>query len=328
MELVITPLFMAVLLAYVLTPPVRYLEKQGLSRSAAILTIYIFFAAILLLACLHIFPSLLKELEELLALLPEYTDRFMRFLEMLERQWQRFRLPPGMRGALDENIRTFQSMLARRLEDLVRLLVSVVGQLIALLLVPLFTFYYLRDSNYFRRRLLIFLPQALRENTEQALTDVSKTLGAYLQGIVIVSASVGAMLYVGFLLLGIEFALFLALLNTLLNIVPYFGPVIGAVPAVVIALLQSTDLAWKTVLLMLVVQQVESQLIAPRVFSYELGFHPLVVVIALLLGGLYLGFFGLVFIVPLAAIFVIVYRHFSPLIRQAFKELINGKKWL
>lgn len=320
-ELVITPLLLSVLLAYILAPPVRYLQnKQRLSRSAAIITIYIFFAALVLLACLNIFPNLLMELEELGKLLPEYTERSMLFLEDLEERWNRFQFPPGMRGTIDENIDALQRHLAQRLEKVAMFLLSVIGQLVALLLVPLVTFYYLRDSDKFKEKLLFLLPVKYRDELEQSLAEVNKALGAYLRGIIMVSLAVGLMLYLGLLILGVEFALVLGILNALLNIIPYFGPLFGAVPVLIIAFLQSPPLAWKALVLIIIVQQVESQLITPRVFGNELGFHPLMVVIALLLGGLYLGFFGLVFIIPLTAVFLIFVKHFFPLLKQAVGE--------
>ena len=321
LEFVITPLLLSVLLAYLLAPPVRYLEKkQHLTRSSAIFTLYIFFTAVFLLICLNVFPALLQELDELAGLLPEYTERTVLFLEGLEDRWKRFEIPPSVRGAIDENIRGLQSMLAKRLEIMALFMLSVIGRLIGLLLIPLFTFYYLRDSDYIKRRLLLMIPLSLRREMEQTLADVNVTLGAYLRGIIIVSLAVGGMLYLGLLILGVEFALFLGILNALLNIIPYFGPLIGAVPVVIIAFLQSPSLAGKVVILIIIVQQVESQLITPRVFGHQLGFHPLVVVIALLLGGIYLGFFGLVFIIPLAAVLLIFIKHFYPLVKQFIKE--------
>ena len=325
MELVITPLLLAVLLAYILAPPVRYLQnKQHLSRSAAIITIYIFVAAILLMLCLNVFPALLQELDELGALLPEYTERTMHFLEGLEERWKRFEVPPGIRGTIDENIDALQGMMAQRLEKLALKLLSILGQLIALLLVPLFTFYFLRDSDAIKNRFLPLIPPSFRQEMRQALTDVSKALGAYLRGIIIVSLAVGVMLYLGLIIIGVEFALFLGILNAFLNVIPYFGPIFGAVPVVIIAFLQSPSLAGKALLLVIIVQQVESQLITPRVFGRELGFHPLVVVIVILLGGIYLGFFGLVFSIPLTAVLFIFFKHLYPLIKQAIREKESG----
>ncbi len=325
MALVITPLLLAVLLSYILAPPVRYLEnKQRLSRSASILTIYVFLTALLLLVCLNVFPALLQELEELTDLLPVYTERSILFLESLEERWQRFEVPSSVRRAIDENIDTMQGMLAQRMEKLALFMLSVVGQIIALLLVPLFTFYFLRDGDKFKKTLLRFIPPSFRREMEQALADVNKALGGYLRGLIIVSLAVGGMLYIGLLILGVEFALFLGILNALLNIIPYFGPLIGAVPVTIIAYLQSPSLAWKAILLMIIVQQVESQLIAPRVYGRELGFHPLVVVIAVILGGVFLGFFGLIFVIPLTAVLFIFIKHFYPLVKQAIRENKDG----
>ena len=329
LELVVTPLLLAVLLTYFLTPPVRYLNKQGLSRAAAILTIYLFLTVLLILFCFNIFPALLEELEEMVALLPEYTERSMLFLEKLERRLERFGISPGMHAALFENIRALKEMLSQLLEKMAIFLLSAVRQILALLLVPLFAFYFLRDSRAFKKWLLHRLPASFRDKMEHTLADVNKILGAYLRGIVIVSFAVGILFYFGLLILGVEFALVLALLNALLNVVPYFGPFLGAVPIFIVALHQSPELAWKAVLLVLIVQQAETQLIAPRVFSRELGFHPLVIVIILLLGGIYLGFFGLVFSVPLAAVCLIFIRQFSPLLKQALlRGKNNGNNWL
>jgi predicted PurR-regulated permease PerM len=316
---VIAPLLFAVLVTYLLSPLVNYLQKQRILRSLGILIIYLFLTTLFLLFALNLLPSLQNELQDLAASLPEYTKKITHFAEYLERDYRRFNLPGGVRKALDENIAQLQKSLTINLEKLSQYLMAFFYQAFAFLLVPLYVFYLLRDHVLLKKRLLELIPPSSRHNTEAALQEIDQTLGAYIRGVFIVSFSVGAMIYIGLLFFDVKFALFFGVINALTNIIPYFGPLIGAVPVVLIVLLQSPALFWKVVLWITLVQQIESQFIAPQVFGRSLGFHPLTVIIALLLGGIYMGFLGLVVIIPLLAILRIIFHHFYPLIKQVIK---------
>jgi len=213
-----------------------------------------------------------------------------------------------------------QRSLTLNLEAFTQFLVALFSQTFALFLVPLFAYYILRDSAVFKKRFLRLIPPGYRLNMENTLREINLTLGAYLRGIFIISLSVGLMIYLGLLILKVKFALLLGILNALTNVIPYFGPLIGAVPLVIIAFLQNPSLVWKVIALIVVAQQVENQFIAPQVFGRSLDLHPLTVIIALLLGGLYLGFLGLIIIIPLIAILRIFFRHFYPAVALAIKE--------
>ena len=318
--LLIIPLLLAILAAYLLDPLVSYLEKQRISRGKGIAIVYILLIAILLLLALNFIPTLLQELQELVLALPEYTEQLMLFVEKMGDNYNSFNLPDVIRSTIDDSLGELQKSLTINLERFSIFILLCFSQAFALFLVPLFSFYLLRDNAHFKRRFLELIPEQYRNNMEETLRDINKTLGAYLRGVFINSFSVGIMLYLGLLILGVDFALFLGIINALTNVIPYFGPFIGAVPAVLIALLQSPALAWKVLILIIIVQQIESQLIAPQIFGRSMGFHPLTVIIALLLGGLYMGFTGLIIIIPLAAVTRAIYRHFSPVVIHALKR--------
>lgn len=319
MGVIITPFLLASLLAIVFSPLVNYLEKQGLSRGAGIVAVYLFLIALSLLFCLDLVPALLDELQELLMVLPEYADRLLAFSEKMTRSYRRFALPQGVRQAMDENIRQWQQGLVINLENFSQLLVILMGQALGALLIPIFLFYLLRDGTIIEDRILGLFPEKYRFRIEIAVSEIGKTLSAYLRGIVFISLLVGGLLYGGLLILKVKFALFLAIINAFTNIIPYFGPLIGALPVVTIAYLQSPALVWKTVALIIIVQQLENQFIAPQILGKNLGFHPLTIILALLLAGSYLGFLGLVFIVPLLAILRVFYSFFYPVIKEAWK---------
>lgn len=320
----IFPLLVAILVAYLLCPLVNYLEKQKLSRAKGIAIVYIFFVTIIIAAGCNIVPILIREVQELVLSLPGYTEKLMLLVESLEGVYQRFNFPEGIRETLDESIEQLQRSLTINLEAFTQFLLALFSQTFALLLVPLFSYYILRDSAVFKKRFLRLIPPGYRLNMEKALQEINLTLGAYLRGVFIISLSVGMMMYLGLLILGVKFALFLGIINALTNVIPYFGPLIGTVPVVIIAFLQDPTLVWKVILLSIIAQQVESQFIAPQVFGRSLDLHPLTVVIALLLGGLYLGFLGLIIVVPLLAIARIFFRHFYPAVVLAIKDKEQG----
>ena len=323
--LILTPLLFAIVLAYLLCPVVDYLERQRISRWAAIAIIYLFFAVLLVIFCLNVFPVLIEELQQLLLTLPEYTEKFMLFITHLENSFRRFNLPEGIQNTLKENIQQLQSSLTLNLEKLSQFMLAFFRQAFALLLVPLFAFYILRDNALLKKRFLQLIPPSSRLLAEKTLHEINITLGAYLRGIFIISLSVGIMIYLGLLILGVQFALFFGILNALTNVIPYFGPLIGAVPVLLTAFFQSSALFWKVLLLIVIVQQVESQFITPQILGRSLHFHPLLVIIALLVGGMYMGFFGLIVIIPLMAILRIILRHFYPVIIQSLRKE-TGKK--
>jgi predicted PurR-regulated permease PerM len=318
--ILIFPMIIAILITYLLSPLVNYLEKQNLRRGKGIAIVYIFFLTLLTAAGFSVVPVLIREVQELVLALPEYAEKLALFVEGLENFYRRFNFPDGIREVLDENIAELQRSLTLNLEAFTQFLVALFSQTFALFLVPLFAYYILRDSAVFKKRFLRLIPPGYRLNMENTLREINLTLGAYLRGIFIISLSVGLMIYLGLLILKVKFALLLGILNALTNVIPYFGPLIGAVPLVIIAFLQNPSLVWKVIALIVVAQQVENQFIAPQVFGRSLDLHPLTVIIALLLGGLYLGFLGLIIIIPLIAILRIFFRHFYPAVALAIKE--------
>lgn len=153
------------------------------------------------------------------------------------------------------------------------------------------------------------IPNKFRGRVRAVAEDIDKTLGAYVRGQLFISVFVASMVYVGLILLGVEFAILLAIINGITNVIPYFGPIIGAVPAFFIALLESPLLALKVILMITIVQQIESHIVAPTVYGRNLGIHPVIVILSLLAGGSFFGFMGLIFAVPVIAVIKVLLKH-------------------
>lgn len=307
------PFLIAVIVAYILNPLVAVFEKRRVSRGLAILLLYAIFFAFAFLAGVWTIPGLVTELQKLMEMLPEYTEQAQGFIRHLYSDYRRFNLPDSLRLALDENILLLQRALQSLLERATGVLLGLFSHFFVLLLVPLLVYYFLRDMEHLKRSLVALFPARYRQRALVAAGEIDAALGAYLRGLLLICFLVGLLTYLGLRLLGVEFALILGIIYGLTNIIPYFGPLIGALPAVFIALLDSPALALKVVGVMVAVQQLDSQLLSPQILGRSLGLHPLVVILALLAGGQLFGLPGLILGVPLAAMLRIVLRHAASL---------------
>ena len=306
---VFLPFFISLILAYLLSPVVGFMESRRISRTVAIGVIYVIFAMLVYIASVRFFPLLLDDLQELAGNLPNYARQAEMFLEKLQEDYRRFNLPPMLRDVIDENLRGLEQTLVSSLKNVSAFMVNIFNSLLIILLVPVLTFFLLRDEKKLKEWVVNLFPMRARTRFFQMVGEIDMAIGQYLRGMVVVSFLVGLIVYIGLLLLGVDFALFLGLFIAITNFIPFLGPIIGAVPAVIIAFLSSPLLALKVVILIVIIQQVESSLVAPLIFSRSLHFHPLVIILFLMLGGKLFGFLGLLLALPAAAVIRILGRH-------------------
>jgi predicted PurR-regulated permease PerM len=134
-------------------------------------------------------------------------------------------------------------------------------------------------------------------------------LSSYIQGQIIVSICVGILAYIAFLIIGLDYPLVLALVAMFTNVIPFIGPWIGTIPAVIVGLLNSPFMALLVVLAVVVVQQIESNLISPQVMGRKLSIHPLTIIFLLLVAGRFAGLLGLILAVPTYAVGKVLVLH-------------------
>lgn len=306
---VFVPFFIAIIIAYILDPLVDFLDNRRLSRCLGILLIYAVFFSLIILIGLTTVPSLVVELQKLTERIPEYSFEFQEFITSLQSDYQRFNIPDSIRQVIDNNIIEMQNRLLAYVERITENVLGMFSHLFIIIIIPLLVYYILRDEENLKRSLLLAFPKKYRKWVYRVFSEMDRTLGAYLRGMLLICFLVGLFTYVGLFLLGVDFALILGVIAGITNIIPYFGPIIGAVPAVLIALLSSPLLALKVIIVLTIVQQLESQLIAPQILGRSLGLHPLVVIFALILGGRLFGLAGLIFAVPFTAMLRILLKH-------------------
>lgn len=306
---VFTPLAIALAFAYILNPVVLWLQQRRLKRTISVLIIYFVFFGLLLALVTHFTPVVSREAEHLTQRIPEYTQQAQRLLNSFYNATDRLRLPESVQDALENSLKGVEKTLVDYLSRIPEMTIDVARAIFNLILVLILTFYLLKDFEMVKDSLYVILPRRHRSRARKILHEIDYSLGRYIRGQLLISLIVAVATYLSLILLGVDFALILALLAGVTNIIPYFGPFIGAVPAVVVALLKTPTLALKTTLVFFLIQQVEGHLIAPQVLGKSLGLHPLVVILVLLAGGQFFGIVGLVVAVPVVAVGKILVRN-------------------
>lgn len=309
MLIVLLPFFLAVILAYILNPLVEFLENRRIPRYLGILLIYAVFFSLVTVIGLTTIPTLILELQKLAERIPEYTRHVQQFVAHLQSDYQRINIPDSVRDVLDQNIIELQNALQGLVERATQTVLGLFSHTFTILVIPLLVYYILRDMDSLKRSFVMLFPKRHRRWVASMGSEMDRTLGAYFRGMLLICFLVGAMTYVGLLIVGVDFALLLGIISGITNIIPYFGPLIGAVPAVLIALLNSPALALKVIVVLVIVQQIESQVIAPQILGRSLGLHPLVVIFVLIVGGKLFGLAGLIFAVPFTAVLRIFFKH-------------------
>lgn len=301
---VLAPFLMAVVLAYLLAPLVNAVAHLGLSRGWAILVVYAGLAALGVFAVIKLLPEALTELRRLIESIPSYSARARGMADGLQRWVRELGLPPELRQSLDRSITHVEVRSVSSLQRLldIRTLETVAELLLSLLTAPFLAFYLLKDLDHFKERFVVSLPSRYRQDIVQLLRGLDRVISGFVRGQILLGLSVGFLAMLVALLLGLRFAVLLGIWAGLTEFVPYVGPVLGAIPAVLAGLTVSPWKAAQVALGFLVIQQVENAVLSPKIMGESVGLHPILVLFVVLTGGYLGGPLGLIFALPVAGL--------------------------
>jgi predicted PurR-regulated permease PerM len=192
-----------------------------------------------------------------------------------------------------------------------------------ILMIPFILFYFLKDDEEFSKKLLEHLPKKHVANAEKVLHDIDKALSSYLVGQMTVALADGILMYIGYMIIGIKYPLILSIFVTITAIIPFFGPYIGIVPAIFVALTMNPWMALKVFLLQTIVQQIDGNFIAPQIMKQKLNVHPVTVILLLMIGSALYGFVGLLIVVPVYAALTVTLKNFYRIYKT---EKLNHSK--
>ena len=306
-EIMLVPFLLAGVLYYCLRPAVEWLHHFKVPRGVAILIMYAVLAGVLVAISLAVGPLFQHQLDRLIVTAPKMAD-------LLWQQWLYFQenqasFPAFINEWIEEATHYVQVLVASLGRNLANIISGITSFILTLVIVPLILFYLLKDGPRFATGILRFVPEKNQTEAEAILQDMGKALSTYVLGQLLVSVCVGTMVFIGYSLIGLEYSLILAFFAMLTNLIPFVGPLIGAVPALAVALIDSPWMMLKALAVILVAQQIESNLISPQIMGRALDLHPLTIILLLLVAGSLSGIIGMIVAVPLYALAKVIVKH-------------------
>ncbi|WP_230200078.1 AI-2E family transporter [Bacillus niameyensis] len=303
----LVPFLISGFIAFLLHPLVVKLEKVGLNRTLSILLIYILFFAGLGYGLYIGIPLLIKQMREFSEQLPHLIGHYRDLIHNLEASTSRF--PIGIQEQVDERIEDLEKWFNQLIAKSSDLFVKLIDFIVVIVVIPFISFYMLKDVELIKRATWYITPKKWRENGLLFLEAVNLSLGGYFRGQFLVCSIVAVLASIILGLLGVQYPVFLGLIIGITNIIPYFGPLIGAFPAVAIAMMTSVKLAIFTFAALLILQFLEGNVLSPFIVGKSLHMHPLFIIGALIIGGELFGVAGMILAVPVFAIIKIAIIH-------------------
>ena len=315
------PFILGGLLAYLLIPAVRLLERimpwrkrwPRATRFIAINIVYLAGLLVIVAFLATVIPLAVEETRHFIEGIPELYNSARETLESLNDEYTR-RVPENVRAEIQEAmegvsgvvVSAAQGVLIRTAAGVQHTLSIVIG----LAIMPIFLFYLLKDQEELSETFFATLHPSLRRHVRNVLAIADRTLGAYMRGQLILGAFVGILVFAGLTVLGIPFAVLLAIISGVTELLPVIGPILGAIPGLLVTLANSPEKFVWVLILYVAVQQIENMLLVPRIQGEAVHLHPAVVMVVLIVGSEVAGIWGMIVAVPLAGVAKDVFLYF------------------
>jgi predicted PurR-regulated permease PerM len=316
------PYIFALVLAYILLPAVNRLEimfkrvfrgrSARFARPAAILFTYVFVVGALVLFFSLVVPVIAQQFEVLWSSREQLVGQGQ-VLAANVVSWYQRAIPLDVQARLLDLVQQAGGTVASGLQAgflrTLSFVTNTFGFVLGLVVIPFWLFYILYDQAKAMRGAFSLVPSRWRADALNLIRIVDDILSAYLRGQLLLCVFIGFVVTVGLSLLGVRFPAVLGLIAGVLEIIPFIGPIMGAVPAVIVATIQEPLLGLWTLLLFIGIQQLENIFLVPRISGKAVQLHPAVIMVVLVLGNQAAGFWGLLLAVPVTAIVRDVFKY-------------------
>ncbi|PTM23486.1 AI-2E family transporter [Lactobacillus sp. PFC-70] len=323
-QIVGLPIILAGVGYYLLNPVVDRLERRGVARTWSITGLFVLVAGLLVWGIGSGVPLVQHQLNTLLTEWPQYWHQVTRTVT----HWLNDERLTGIRQQLDQFNQQLGDQSSQTVSQLAKTTWSSVGGVVsriasvvvAVVTAPFILFYLLRDGHQLPQYLSRLLPIKRRQAAIDLLVEMNRQVSNYVRGQLIVAFAVAVLFYLGFLVIGLKFALLLGIVAGILNLVPYLGSFLAMVPVVVVAVMASPWMLVKVLIVFVIEQTLEGRLISPLVLGSSLKIHPLTIIFVLLILGKAFGVVGVILGIPgYAVIRVIATQGF-----RWYQEFVGG----
>lgn len=291
---VVAILFVALILASAFDRWVDWLQRKYIPRAVGILFIYIIILSAFSLVISSLVPPLIAEIRGVAIDFPVYWDQLTASVLKVRSLSDQ----PAFLSGFQRLIESLEESLAATGQGVFSSLFSVFGGLISFIVVLVMTFYMTVSESWIKSSFRALLPDKYQPYVTHLLTRMQEKVGAWLQGQMILSLIIASIVYLGLSIIGVKYALILAVLAGLFEFIPYVGPIMSAIPAIFFGFTQSPFVALLVLIMYVVMQQMENHIIVPAVMRRAVGVHPILSITAMLMGAKLFGFVGILLAIP------------------------------
>jgi predicted PurR-regulated permease PerM len=297
-------IFISFIVSYILKPLYMLLIKKGVNKKAASSLIIVGLLGLIVLTFVVLIPSIFREslnINKAINDLQNYLINANMKIKVLNTN--------KVISSIMNNI--YQKSNTQILIIFDRIFDSILGlgeNIITYMVSPLIIYYFLCDSENMINKTLIVFPPESRNVIKKIIEDIDKVLGRYIISQLILCGIIAIATFLILMFMKVEFPLILSLINGVFNIIPYFGPIFGVLPAVLIGLLASPKIALYTALWLFALQQIEGNILSPKIIGESISMHPLTVIILLMIGGKIGGILGMILAVPIGVVIKVIYE--------------------
>ena len=312
---ILSPFLVGALLAYLSDPLADRLEARGLSRTSSVVIVFLVLTAVVAIALLLLLPHLLTQVQLMVERVPRVIEVLnTELLPFVEANLGLELGRPDLKqvaAVLTQHWQTTGSIATTLISSVAQSGLAVVAWFANLLLIPVVTFYLLRDWDLMMARIKELLPRNIEPVVSLWAGECDEVLGAFMKGQLVVMLVLGIIYALGLALLGVDLALLLGITAGLASIVPYLGVVVGVLSSAIAAYVQMQDPTILTgvALVFGVGQLLEGMVLTPKLVGDQIGLHPVAVIFAIMAGGQLFGFVGVLLALPVAAVIRVLLSH-------------------
>lgn len=331
---VVLPVILATIGYYLLRPILSLLEKIHIPRGWGILIIFLGAAGLITLLVFLVLPFLKLQLHNLVAEFPTYFRQVMLNID----EFFRSSIFSSYYESLNINalaiVETAPDNIGKFVTDtlggiamgVTSFISAFTGFVLAIVTVPFILFYLLKDGEKLPKVFIKMLPPRMRKSAETLARDADHQISSYIQGQILVAICIGIMVSIGFLIIGMDYALLLGVLAMFTSVVPYLGPLIAITPAVIIAIVTSPLMLVKLAIVWTIVQLIDGKFISPQIMGKSLRIHPITIIFVLLTAGSLFGVVGVVLGIPGYALLKVFVTHLFKLYKSHYNKHIPDQQ--
>ena len=312
-QTVVLPIILSAILYYLLVPIVDFFERKGVRRIYSIIVLYLIIIGVLTILIVLVIPLLRDQIMRLIVSFPNLVNDIERMLEQVIGS----QFLNQVQQTFDFNISDLAAQVSNQATTILNSTFAGIGNIIgsvsktvmAIITVPFILFYLLKDGKKLPDYILNFLPIPMRSHTFTVLQEMNKQISSYIRGQIVVSFCIGVLMFIGFVIIGLDYAPVLAVIASFTSVVPYLGPAIAITPALIIAVVTSPYMLLKLIIVWTIVQLIEGKFISPQIMGRNLHVHPITIIFIIIIAGNLFGVVGILLAVPGYAVLKVITTH-------------------